>query len=107
MSATENFVKHADIWFEDGNIVLISEQSGFRVHKGLLTRHSEVFRDMFLMPQPPPTEEESFEGCPTVRLVDDRSEEVATILAILYDGGRRYVLSANVSWDNICAPVPC
>ncbi|KAI0783906.1 hypothetical protein BC629DRAFT_1518042 [Irpex lacteus] len=98
MSALENFVKYADLWFEDGNVVLVAEESGYRVHRSLLARHSDVFRDMFSMPQPPPTEEGTYEGCPTVMLVGDRAKEVTMILTILYDGGR--------SFYNDSAPLP-
>lgn len=86
----EEFVKHSEFWFEDGNIVLVAEGAGFCVHRGVLSRHSEVFRDMFLVPQPAEGEE-TIEGCPVVRLTEDGAEEVALVLEILYDGGHRYV----------------
>ncbi|KAG0698779.1 hypothetical protein DFH29DRAFT_990994 [Suillus ampliporus] len=42
----------SDIWFADGNIVLIADSAAFKVHHGQLERHSEVFRDLFSVPQP-------------------------------------------------------
>ncbi|CCM06578.1 uncharacterized protein FIBRA_08856 [Fibroporia radiculosa] len=41
-----------EFWFEDGNIVLGVETTAFRVHRSLLSRSSDVFRDMFDIPQP-------------------------------------------------------
>lgn len=48
-----------DPWFQDGNIVLMPEsgsksepQVAFKVHRGVLSRHSEVFQTMFEIPQP-------------------------------------------------------
>ncbi len=36
--------KDADIWFDDGNIILVSAGStGYRVHRSLLARNSEFF----------------------------------------------------------------
>ncbi|KAL6298858.1 hypothetical protein BKA93DRAFT_743390, partial [Sparassis latifolia] len=54
-----------DFWFADGSIVLIAEHITFRVHQGVLFRHSNVFRDLFTVPQP-----ESDFGCPVVHLHD-------------------------------------
>ena len=44
---------HPELWFEDGNVVLIAENRSFRVPKSVLARTSEFFRDMFSLPQPP------------------------------------------------------
>ena len=37
------FERVHSLWFEDGNVVIVAEESGFRVHKGILSRHSAVF----------------------------------------------------------------
>lgn len=50
-----SFVKPSqskEIWFEDGNIVLQTESTLFKVHQGVLARHSSIFFDMFSVPQP-------------------------------------------------------
>jgi len=39
----------SDIWFPDGNIVLVAGSAAFKVHRGQLERHSEVFKDTFLV----------------------------------------------------------
>ncbi|KAF7789611.1 hypothetical protein EIP86_000557 [Pleurotus ostreatoroseus] len=84
-----------DFWFSDGNVVLIAEDLlqkkdiAFRVHKGVLARHSAVFRDMFEVPQPNMNEIELHQGLPVVR-VSEVAQEIACILEILYDGGRLF-----------------
>ncbi|KAF9234993.1 hypothetical protein BU15DRAFT_89738 [Melanogaster broomeanus] len=37
-----NTVRHPDLWFSDGSIVLRAEHTLFRVHKSLLARHSDT-----------------------------------------------------------------
>lgn len=49
----ETLVRHPTLWLDDGNVVLVVENTGFRVHRGILSKHSDVFRDMFSVPQPP------------------------------------------------------
>ena len=107
--------KDPNFWFLDGNVVLSASDATvtrglcethiitlnsdrinsttsvlFRVHKGVLSRSSVVFRNMF---NPENTTESSlisinnedlFEGLPLVRLQDSR-EEVQALLEALYD----------------------
>jgi len=53
---------------------------------GVLSKHSEVFRDMLRIPQPPSGEQEQFDGCPLVEL-SDGVDDVRHMLSALYDGG--------------------
>lgn len=74
----------SNIWFEDGNIVLIVGSSvAFKVHRGQLERHSEVFHDIFSIPQP--QDQRLIDGCPFVELHDCPSD-VFYLLTALYDG---------------------
>ncbi|KAH9019982.1 hypothetical protein EDB85DRAFT_2153370 [Lactarius pseudohatsudake] len=90
-SSKEQLIKHVDLWFSDGSVVLQAESTLFRVHKSQLARRSVVFSDMFTLPQPVVTTshatfaEESHEGCPVVRL-HDSERDVANLLLALYDG---------------------
>lgn len=70
-------------WFDDGNVVLIAEDTLFRVHRGILSHHSDVFRDMFLFPQP--EEYEQIERCPVVHL-SDTQRDLGILLGALYEG---------------------
>lgn len=62
----------------------------FRVHRGVLARQSEVFREMLDIPQPdfcaPDIQSESrIEGCEVVRMYD-HPIELASLLKAIYDG---------------------
>ena len=76
-------VRSADLYLDDGNIVLVAGNIAFRVHRSQLARHSEVFRDMLAIPSQPDGAEVS-DGCPVVRLTDTPSDVLQLLLA-LYD----------------------
>ncbi|KAF7792600.1 hypothetical protein EIP86_003696 [Pleurotus ostreatoroseus] len=80
-----------DPWFEDGNFVLVTipqdiEEASiaFKVHRGVLARHSEVFRSMFEVPQSV-TGDEILDGCPVVAMPDVPSE-LSVLIKAIYDG---------------------
>ena len=73
----------SDFWFRDGNIVIIAGSAAFKVHRGQLERHSEIFSDLFSIPQP--TEQDLIDGCSYVELPDCPSD-VFYFLSALYDG---------------------
>lgn len=74
--------RHKDIWFNDGNIVIVTDAMLFCAHRSILSRHSTVFSDMFSIPQPPT--QDLVHGRPYVQLYDD-SKDVAVMLSALYD----------------------
>lgn len=84
-------IKHVDLWFCDGSVILQAASTLFRVHKSQLSRRSTVFSDMFTLPQPcvitahATLADETYEGCPVVTL-HDSAEDVANLLLALYDG---------------------
>ena len=63
-----------DYWFEDGNLVLVSQGVAFKVYKGLLAEHSTVFRSMFHIAQGKPETEDLVDGCPVVTLYDSPND---------------------------------
>ncbi|KAI1795348.1 hypothetical protein LXA43DRAFT_38340 [Ganoderma leucocontextum] len=65
----EKLARSADFWLDDGNLILLAGETAFRVYKGILTKNSGVFADMFAAGSADATE--SFDGCPVVRLSDD------------------------------------
>jgi hypothetical protein len=81
---------HADLYFEDGNIVIsaisanrsISDLVYFRVHKSLLSFHSPFFKDMFSMPTP---ECESMHDGVVLLHSQDEAEDMASFLRVLYN----------------------
>ena len=73
----------SDFWFHDGNIVIIAGSAAFKVHRGQLERHSEIFNDLFSIPQP--MEQDLIDGCSYVELPDCPSD-FFYFLSALYDG---------------------
>ncbi|KIK57173.1 hypothetical protein GYMLUDRAFT_46418 [Collybiopsis luxurians FD-317 M1] len=95
-------ITRGDPWFEDGNIILIAREEssapseansiGLRVHKGVLSRHSEVFQGMFELSQPDTTydndndnELSRYEGCQVISMYDIPIE-LSNLVKALYDG---------------------
>ncbi|ETW81577.1 hypothetical protein HETIRDRAFT_317536 [Heterobasidion irregulare TC 32-1] len=82
--------KRGEPWFEDGNIILIAHtednQDGvaFKVHRGILSRHSEIFRTMFEIPQGF-SDAEMLDDCLIVRMYD-LPNELSNLITALYDG---------------------
>lgn len=84
-TAMADDIIRSDIWFADGNIVLVARGIAFKVHRGQLQRHSEVFRDLFSMPQPPDQDQALIDDCEWVELYDAPTD-VLHLLSALYDG---------------------
>ncbi|TCD68379.1 hypothetical protein EIP91_010888 [Steccherinum ochraceum] len=78
-----NYERSKDFWFADGNVVLVAQNTAFRLHQGVLGRKSAIFQDMFAIPQP--EDADIYEGCPKVEL-SDAAEDIEEMLAVLYDG---------------------
>ncbi|KAJ7339266.1 hypothetical protein DFH08DRAFT_1014187 [Mycena albidolilacea] len=76
-------ILRSELWFADGNIIIIASSVAFKVHRGQLRRHSEVFDDLFSIPQP--KDQDMYDGCPWVEVYDCPSD-VLYFLRALYDG---------------------
>ena len=70
------------IWMLYGDIILQAESTQFRVNRDILSKHSSVFQDLFLLPQP--VGEELVEGCPIVQLADS-AIDLELLLSAFYD----------------------
>ena len=79
--ANNELVRHADLSFVDGNIVLLAGSNYFVVHQGLLVRHSQVFHDLINAMDTTP----AIEGRPVLSLPEP-SHSIAYFLQALYDG---------------------
>ncbi|KAF8815594.1 hypothetical protein BYT27DRAFT_7128770 [Phlegmacium glaucopus] len=73
---------HPDFWFYDGSIILSVESCLFRVHQTILANHSEIFADLFTVPQPEGEAVEMIEGCRIVHLYDDENDFVDLLNAV-------------------------
>lgn len=82
-------LRHPDLWFSDGSVVLKAESTIFRVHISQLARRSLFFRDLFSLPQPTNDTvglDGTFDGCPLL-VLHDSAEDLSNLLTALYDGG--------------------
>lgn len=68
----QSLTRHQDFWFYDGSIVLSVRETLFRVHQTILSTHSDIFADLFTVPQP--DGEYTIEGCHVVVLHDDAKD---------------------------------
>ncbi|EIM86523.1 uncharacterized protein STEHIDRAFT_121444 [Stereum hirsutum FP-91666 SS1] len=79
-----DIVQHPQLWFPDGNIVVVAPNyMAYRLHKGLLSHRSEIFRDMLSADHI--LADEMCEGCDVVR-IHDSSEDIRCFFEILYSG---------------------
>ncbi|KAI0833883.1 hypothetical protein BC628DRAFT_1345951 [Trametes gibbosa] len=98
--------KDAELWFDDGNIVLIApdapskcDKVAFRVYKGILARASPVFSDLFELAVAHPEaatptlpahiadeDDHLFDGCPAVT-VTESAIEMRHFLRALFQSG--------------------
>ncbi|THH12204.1 hypothetical protein EW146_g7781 [Bondarzewia mesenterica] len=82
--------RRGDPWFDDGNVILLtqtedsSDDVAFKVHRGVLSRQSEIFRTMFEIPQLP-SDVDILDDCPLVRMYD-LPNELSCLITALYDG---------------------
>ncbi|TDL16712.1 hypothetical protein BD410DRAFT_776947 [Rickenella mellea] len=86
------------LWFEDGNVILTTNLSIFRVHRGLLSMNSPVFADMLTLPQPEASED-ILEGLPMVEISDD--DDSFTHLLHYFYVPRYYYRGSEASFDKI------
>lgn len=103
----ESQVEHRseEVWFEDGNIVLRAQDVLFRVYKGILSRESPVFMDLFKLPQPEQQKEVHEEsGCPVVE-VQEKAEDMEMFLTVLLDSKYVYhIMNATFASQYIELP---
>ncbi|KAI0365722.1 hypothetical protein BV20DRAFT_1124777 [Pilatotrama ljubarskyi] len=92
-TATIPLSARGEPWFDDGNIILLAEEhdtasndaAAFKVHRGVLARHSEVFQSMFELSTPTLGDVEVADRCPIVYM-HDRPTELSALIRALYDG---------------------
>ncbi|KAG6879269.1 hypothetical protein C0992_003944 [Termitomyces sp. T32_za158] len=76
------FPSRSEFWYDDGSIVLVVGDTAFRVHKSILSQHSDVFADLFTVPEPPKGELDFMDGCSVVHLQDDLKDFEQVMQAI-------------------------
>ncbi|KAI0364250.1 hypothetical protein BV20DRAFT_872916 [Pilatotrama ljubarskyi] len=83
--AVPSFQQDPDLWFEDGSIVVVAQNTGYRVHTSLLSRLSPIFRDMIAIPVP--RNEHTVQGAPIV-YVPDSAHDMGCLLRAVYEPRR-------------------
>lgn len=73
----------ADLWFDDGNVVLVAEETGFKVYKGILCREARVFEDMFSMPAS--DAQATYEGVLPLIKVQESVQDFTSFLSALFN----------------------
>ena len=85
-------LRDQELWFDDGNLVLVAGGVQFCVYKGLLVSQSAVFKDMLSLPQPAsddaPAHNEPLSSCATVHL-SDSPEDLRHFLRAFTNGKLR------------------
>ncbi|RDX45991.1 hypothetical protein OH76DRAFT_1407329 [Lentinus brumalis] len=80
-----------DLWFEDGNLSIVTGNVEFRIYKGPLMKQSGFFKDMLSLPQPSPPASGS---CATVH-VSDSPEDMRHFLRTFVEGCLRFEPNFN------------
>ncbi|KAI0089227.1 hypothetical protein BDY19DRAFT_944764 [Irpex rosettiformis] len=89
VAQNEQWSRDPRYYFDDGNVVILAEDTIFRVHKGVLSLHSGVFKDLLNLPQPPGGE--TLDSCPLVR-IQDTAFHIKWLLETMYDGAATILL---------------
>lgn len=95
-----NLQKDDDVWLSDGSIVVAAADNvAFRVHKSTLSRRSEIFNDLFSLPNADKATAETMDGCPVVR-VTDSSADIRHLLLVLCCGKKCVPVFCSLSYLN-------
>lgn len=76
--------RHESLWYEDGNIVLQSEFVLFKVHRSVLSRQSDFFKNMFALPNGAESGESEGSEARPLLLPQVSSSGLANLLMMLY-----------------------
>ncbi|KAI0691723.1 hypothetical protein C8Q76DRAFT_634760 [Earliella scabrosa] len=63
-------LRDAELWYDDGTVILVARGVEFRLYKGILAEHSLVFQDMFSTQQPRSSSPLQDSTCPVIHLSD-------------------------------------
>ncbi|KIM42349.1 hypothetical protein M413DRAFT_444773 [Hebeloma cylindrosporum] len=101
-STLRSLTRHPEFWFYDGSIVLSVQETLFRVHQTILSTHSDIFADLFTVPQP--DGEYVIEGCHVVILHDD-AKDFEDLLRAVYHPKPFESITVNSDLDAVLAAI--
>lgn len=76
----QNTTRCEALWREDGDVVLLAEDTLFRIHSKELAEQSPFFRNMFSLPPP---DNSTYDGCPLFTLPGEKANDVRAMLLVL------------------------
>jgi len=90
-------IRSQDVWYDDGNVVIQTENIVFKVFRGILASNSTVFADMFSVPQPTnDTGPDVYDSCPLVQIYDT-PDDARHFLKAIHDAGSAYFALKHTS----------
>ena len=97
MTEGQPLKRDEELWFEDGNLILIASDVEFRIYKGPLISQSLIFKDMLSLPQPPPSntrsnQDTSSTSCAIVHLQGDSIPDLRHFLRMFTGHTVSYVI---------------
>jgi hypothetical protein len=81
-SKNPEWTRHPDLYMDDGSVVLLAENTVFRVYLKWLGQKSEVFSNLASFDKVQPAHSEMYDGCPLIR-VSDTAEDLACLLVAM------------------------
>lgn len=97
------WVNDQEAWFWDGNIDIVAGNIRFRVHRSVLSAHSELFHDMLSIPQPENGGAQEQDRCPIVE-VTDSADDMRHLLLTLYNRNKYapllYPVLCDAQWPS-------
>ncbi|KAM5539632.1 hypothetical protein V8D89_006741 [Ganoderma adspersum] len=98
LDAPGGLKRHSEeLWLSDGNVILSTQDTGFRVFRSLLATQSTVFAEIFTS-ELSSSDQEMFEGCAVVH-VYDTPEDLAHFLRVLLPTSQRILFSREFSFS--------
>lgn len=75
--------KAADVWFDDGNLLVVVGEKHFSVYAGILSAASPIFRDIVQVSKN--SQQDHIDGRPVVHLTGDSAEDISFLLKAVHD----------------------
>ncbi|KAI0370987.1 hypothetical protein BV20DRAFT_966095 [Pilatotrama ljubarskyi] len=96
--------RDGELWFEDGNLVLVAGDVEFKVYRGPLIAHSLVFTDMLSLPQPAGADhsERTERTCPVIPL-HDSPDDLRHVLRVFVPGSSLRAGAFEPSYEEVSA----
>lgn len=88
----EEIEHHGSFWFDDGDVILVSGTTAFRVHASVLSRQSNILRDLLTRNR----DTEMMGGCAVVRLSDSVGD-LTNLMSTFYESKHFLAVNDDVS----------